>query len=189
MIDTLQSLLEEQIKDLYSAENQLLKALPEMAKTARSESLREAFTNHLEETRRHVERLQEMAQTLEIAPGGKKCKGMEGLLAEGKEMMDEDGEDASLDAGLIAAAQRVEHYEISAYGSARALAERLEEETLVELLQATLDEEEAADKTLTGVSEEEILPSATTTQSENSEGPADGPKSKKKTSHGSGSRR
>jgi ferritin-like metal-binding protein YciE len=146
MLDSLRNLLEEQIKDLYSAENQLIKALPRMAKAASSKSLREAFESHLDETRHHAERLQSIAQILEIKPGGKKCKAMEGLVEEGKEVLEEDGEGAVIDAALIAAAQRVEHYEISAYGSARAMADQLGASTIIKLLQKTLDEESAADE-------------------------------------------
>ncbi|HVZ93191.1 MAG TPA: ferritin-like domain-containing protein [Phycisphaerales bacterium] len=158
MLDTLKSLLEDQIKDLYNAENQLVKALPKMAKKASSEELRAAFEAHLEETRGHVDRLTEVAQLLEIKPGGKVCKAMQGLVDEGKEVLEEDGEGAVIDAALIAAAQRVEHYEIAAYGSARAMAEQLGEEKIIKLLQATLDEEKAADTKLTGISENEVLP-------------------------------
>jgi len=162
MLDNLKSLLEDQIKDLYSAENQLIKALPKMAKAANSDTLKNAFDEHLVETKQQVERLQEIAETLGMTPGGKKCKAMEGLLEEGKEVMEEDGEEFTIDAGLVAAAQRVEHYEISAYGSARAIAERIGEAQVAELLQATLDEESAADKKLTSISEGELLPSAPT---------------------------
>lgn len=173
MLDTLKSLLEEQIKDLYSAENQLVKALPKMAKAAASDDLREAFESHLEETRGHVERLQEIAGILETKPGGKKCKAMEGLVAEGGEVLEEEGADAVIDAALIAAAQRVEHYEISAYGSARAMAEQLGEQRIIKLLQQTLDEEAAADKKLTGISMGEVLPAANAAEAD-SEEPAGG---------------
>jgi ferritin-like metal-binding protein YciE len=158
MLVSLKSLLEDQIKDLYSAENQLVKALPRMAKAASSESLRDAFTTHLEETRGHVERLQEAAQALGIKPGGKKCKAMEGLVAEGKEVLEDDGEEAAIDAALIAAAQRVEHYEIAAYGTARTIAEQMGESRLAQLFQETLDEEGATDKKLTEISVGEVLP-------------------------------
>jgi len=160
MLDSLKSLLEDQIKDLYSAENQLIKALPRMAKAASSASLREAFETHLDETRQHAERLQSIAQLLEIKPGGKKCKAMEGLVEEGKEVLEEDGEGAVIDAALIAAAQRVEHYEISAYGTARAIAEQLGVGKIIKLLQTTLDEESAADEKLTAISVGEVLPAA-----------------------------
>ena len=156
MLDSVQSVLEDQIRDLYSAENQLLKALPRMAKKANTPTLKEAFESHLEETKEHVERLQQIAEILEVKPGGKKCKGMEGLIAEGKEALEEDGEDAALDAAIIAAAQRVEHYEISAYGTARALAERLGDRKIIQLLEATLEEEKAADEKLTQIAESHV---------------------------------
>ena len=160
MLDSLKSLLEEQIKDLYSAENQLVKALPKMAKKASSPNLREAFESHLEETRGHVERLAAVAELLEIKPSGKTCKAMQGLVEEGKEVLEEEGADAVIDAALISAAQRVEHYEISAYGSARAMAEQLGETKVIKLLQATLDEESAADEKLSGISTDEVLPAS-----------------------------
>ncbi len=169
MLDSLKSLLEDQIKDLYSAENQLVKALPRMAKAATSESLRDAFHSHLEETRGHVERLQQIAQILETKPGGKKCKAMEGLVEEGKEVLEEVGEGSVVDAALIAAAQRVEHYEISSYGTARAIAERLGDRRIIKLLEATLDEEMAADENLTTISADEVLPAAAAGPSDDNE--------------------
>jgi ferritin-like metal-binding protein YciE len=166
MLDSLKKLLEDQIKDLYSAENQLIKALPRMAKAASSDSLREAFTTHLEETRGHVERLQEAAQMIGIKPGGKKCKAMVGLVEEGKEVLEQDGEDAAIDAALIAAAQRVEHYEIASYGTARTLAERMGDSRLAQLFQETLDEEGETDKKLTAISMEEVLPAVASGEEE-----------------------
>ena len=160
MLDTLQKALADQVRDLYSAESQLVKALPKMAKAASNESLKEAITSHLEETKTHVERLQQAAEMMGVKPGGKKCKAMEGLIEEGKEVLDEDGAGAVIDAMLIAAAQRVEHYEIAAYGSARAMAEQLGNQELADLLQSTLDEEGAADKKLTKISESEVLVAA-----------------------------
>lgn len=160
MLDTLQKALEDQLRDLYSAENQLVKALPRMAKAASSDSLREAIESHLEETRGHVDRLEQAAQMIGIKPGGKKCKAMEGLIEEGKEVLDEEGDGAVIDTMLIAAAQRVEHYEIAAYGTARALAEQMDIRKVAELLQATLNEEGAADKKLTQISQREVLPEA-----------------------------
>ena len=157
---TLAKLLEDQLKDLYSAENQLVKALPKMAKKASSKGLKEAFTSHLEETKNQVERLDEIGQSLDIKLSGKKCKAMEGLVEEGAEVLEAEGPGPVIDSALIAAAQRVEHYEISAYGSARALAEELGHNNVAELLQATLDEESAADEKLGALSEDEILPTA-----------------------------
>jgi ferritin-like metal-binding protein YciE len=159
-IPDLGKLFEDQVKDLYSAETQLVKALPKMMKKASASSLKEAISGHLEETKGHVERLESIGEKLEIKLGGKKCKAMEGLILEGSEILEAQGPGPVIDAGLIVAAQRVEHYEIAAYGSARALAEHLGHSEVVELLQDTLDEESAADEKLTSICEEEILPSA-----------------------------
>ncbi|MBX9679014.1 MAG: ferritin-like domain-containing protein [Gemmataceae bacterium] len=155
---SLDKLLEDQLKDLFSAENQLLKALPKMAKAASSEPLREAFQMHLEETRGQVERLEKIGKTLGIKLTGKKCAAMEGLIEEGKEVLEAEGPEYIIDAALIIAAQRVEHYEISGYGSARTLAEHLGHEEVAGLLQETLDEESAADEKLTTLCVEEVLP-------------------------------
>ncbi len=160
MLDSLEKALQEQLRDLFSAENQLVKALPKMAKAASSDALREAIASHLEQTRGHVERLQQAAQIMEFKPGGKKCKAMEGLILEGAEVLDEDGDDAVIDIALIAAAQRVEHYEIAAYGTARAMAEKLGKDDIADLLQETLNEEGAADKKLTEISQDEVLDAA-----------------------------
>jgi ferritin-like metal-binding protein YciE len=160
MLDTLKDVLEDQIKDLYNAENQLVKALPKLAKRANDPGLREAFENHLEQTKGHVERLESVAEILEIKPSGKTCKAMKGLIEEGKEVLDDEGDGPAVDAALIAAAQRVEHYEISAYGSARAMAEQLGEDKVIQLLQQTLDEERAADEKLTDISTGGVLAAA-----------------------------
>jgi ferritin-like metal-binding protein YciE len=159
-LPTIAKLLEDQLKDIYNAETQLVKALPKMAKKASSNGLKEGITGHLEETKHQVERLEKISQALGIKLSGKKCKAMEGLIEEGAEVLEAEGPGPVIDAKLIAAAQRVEHYEISAYGSARAFAGRLGHEDVVELLQETLDEESAADEKLTSLSEEEILPMA-----------------------------
>jgi len=148
----LHDLFEDQIKDLYSAENQLIKALPKMAKNATNPQLRTAFERHLEETRNQATRLEQIAQELDFTPKGKKCKGMEGLIEEGKEVMDEFDED-TLDAGMIGAAQKVEHYEIAAYGTARAHAQLLGYTKAARLLQQTLDEEGRTDKKLSQLAE------------------------------------
>jgi ferritin-like metal-binding protein YciE len=159
-LTTLDKLLEEQLKDIYSAESQLVKALPKMAKAATAPGLKDAFTNHLDETKGQVERLNKIAGHLGISRlTGKKCAAMEGLIEEGKEVLEEDGEPGLIDAALIIAAQRVEHYEISAYGSARTLAEHLGHDKVAKLLQETLDEEAAADEKLTDISLSEVLPS------------------------------
>jgi ferritin-like metal-binding protein YciE len=159
-IPTLAKLLEDQLKDLYSAETQLTKALPKMAKKASFDGLKQAILAHLEETKQQVERLKEIAGTLGIKLSGKTCQAMEGLIEEGAEVIEAEGPGPVIDAALIAAAQRVEHYEISAYGSARALADHLEHADVVRLLQETLDEESAADEKLSLISLEEILPNA-----------------------------
>jgi ferritin-like metal-binding protein YciE len=148
----LHDLFEDQIKDLYSAENQLVRALPKMAKNATNPQLRTAFERHLEETRNQVTRLEQIADELDFTPKGKKCKGMEGLIEEGKEVMGEFDED-TLDAGMIGAAQKVEHYEIAAYGTARAHAELLGYTRAARLLQQTLDEEGRTDKKLSQLAE------------------------------------
>jgi ferritin-like metal-binding protein YciE len=152
-MNPLDELLQDELKDLYSAENQILKALPKMAKAASSPELRRAFERHLEETRRQVERLDQIGEELEMKMTGKKCKGMEGLIAEGRELMEEDLEEDALDAGLIGAAQKVEHYEIAAYGTARTHAEMLGYRRIAKLLQQTLNEEGATDKKLTQLAE------------------------------------
>ena len=148
-ISTPRDLLVEELKDLYSAENQLLKALPKMAKAATNEALKAAFETHLEQTEGHVQRLEEIGEQLGESMKGKKCKAMEGLIAEGKEIIEEDAEPALLDLALIGAAQKVEHYEISGYGTVRTLAQIAGEKDIVSALQQTLDEEGATDKLLT----------------------------------------
>lgn len=160
MIDTLQSVLVDQIKDLYNAENQLVRALPELAKKASTRSLRQAIESHLDQTSTHVDRLNSIAEILKIKPDGKTCWAMQGLIEEGKEVLEQGDEGPAIDVALIAAAQRVEHYEIAAYGNARAIAEELGEVKVVELLQQTLDEEKAADKKLTEICEKEVFAAA-----------------------------
>ena len=155
-ITTLDKLLEDELKDIYSAEAQLLKALPRMAKAASSPELRRALEKHLEETRRQVERLNQIAESLDIRLTGKKCKGMEGLIEEGKEIIEEDLDENAIDAGLIGAQQKVEHYEIAAYGTARTHASLLGYNKVAKLLQQTLDEEGATDKKLTALAESVI---------------------------------
>ena len=159
-LKNLEEVLTEELKDIYSAENQILKALPKMAKKAKSKQLRTAFESHLTQTEGQVNRLDKIAKLLEVKMTGKKCKAMEGLLEEGDEAIELTGADALIDTCLIAAAQRVEHYEISAYGTARAIAERLGHDEVVELLQETLDEETEADEKLSVISEDEILPAS-----------------------------
>jgi ferritin-like metal-binding protein YciE len=161
-MENLCELLEEQVKDLYSAENQLVKALPKMAKAASTSQLKQAIESHLKETQGHVERLEQVAEQLGTKPTGKTCAGMKGLIEEGKEALEEGEEGPILDAAIIAAAQRVEHYEISGYGTARALAEHLGNSKVAQLFQETLDEEVAADEKLTDVAEGPVYGAADT---------------------------
>jgi ferritin-like metal-binding protein YciE len=149
----LHDLYVDELKDLYSAEHQLLKALPKMAKAASAPQLAKAFTDHLEETEGQVERLEKIFKKLDVSPKGKTCKAMEGLLEEGKEVMEEDADPMVMDAALIAAGQRVEHYEMAGYGCVRTFARLLGYEQAADLLQKTLDEEGAADKKLTKLAE------------------------------------
>lgn len=155
-LTTLADLYVDELKDAYSAEKQIVKALPRMAKKASSPELRNAFEEHLEVTRGHVQRLEQIFEELGMAARAKLCKGMEGLLAEGKELMEADAEPAVMDAGLIAAAQRVEHYEMAAYGTMRTYAKTLGYEHATTLLQQTLDEEGEADQKLSQLAESTI---------------------------------
>jgi len=148
-LNSLQDLFVEDLKDLYSAETQLTKALPKMAKAATDPDLKQAFQTHLAETEVQIERLEKILEELDESPKGKKCKAMEGLIEEGKELMDEDAEPEVLDAGLIGAAQKVEHYEIAGYGTVRTYAQMLGNDEAARLLQQTLDEEGMTDKKLT----------------------------------------
>jgi ferritin-like metal-binding protein YciE len=152
-LDSLQSLFVEELRDIYNGEKQLLKALPRMAKAAESPPLRQAFTKHLRETEGQVQRLETILQNLGQAVRGKQCKGMEGLVEEGKEKMEKEGEGPVIDAALIASAQKVEHYEIAAYGCLRTYAQILGHDEAAKLLEQTLAEEEAADKKLTQLGE------------------------------------
>ena len=146
--DSLKKLYVDELKDLYSAENQLVKALPKMAKAASSEKLRQGFEGHLEQTKGHVQRLETIFQSLDESPKGKKCVGMEGLVKEGSEAVEEGFEDAVLDAALIGAARRVEHYEIAAYGAVSEFAKVLGKTEHASLLEETLGEENETDDKL-----------------------------------------
>ena len=157
---TLNELYVEELKDLYSAENQILKALPKMIKAATHPELVEAFATHLEQTQTHVDRLRQIFAELGEKPTGKKCKGMEGVIADGAELIDEDPEPMVLDPGLISAAQHVEHYEMAGYGSVRAWAEQLGFAKQAELLQQTLQEEKETDELLTQLAEQVVNPEA-----------------------------
>jgi ferritin-like metal-binding protein YciE len=160
-LDSLETLWVEELRDIYNAENQLLTALPKMAKKASSPELKQAFEEHLEQTKDHVERLEEIFEKMDKKPAGKTCKAMKGLIEEGSEMLEEDGEESVIDAGIIAAAQKVEHYEIASYGTVRAWASMLGEEDAAELLQQTLDEEGETDTRLTELAEEIVNVEAT----------------------------
>jgi ferritin-like metal-binding protein YciE len=161
-LDTLEQLYIGELRDLYSAENQLLKALPKMAKGASSPELKDAFEKHLEQTKGHVERLEELFGQRDESPKGKTCHAMKGLIEEGSEILKEDGEDSVLDAGLIVAAQKVEHYEIASYGSVRTFATLLGRDEEEKLLQATLDEEAETNEVLNQLAETVVNPEAVT---------------------------
>jgi ferritin-like metal-binding protein YciE len=155
-ITTLAELLEEELKDIYSAETQLLEALPKMAEAAQSRDLRAAFEKHLEQTRMHVRRIEEICSDLQLTPVGATCKGMQGLIQEGEEVIESAMDAEPKQAALIGAAQRVEHYEIAAYGTARAHARQLAYLKAFDLLTETLNEEKDADQTLTKLAENRV---------------------------------
>ncbi len=155
-LKNLQDLLEHQIKDLYSAESQIIAALPKMINKATNQKLKDAFNTHLKETEEQKARLEQICNTLGIKPGGEKCKAMEGIIKEAASFMDEKAEQAVMDAGLIAEAQRVEHYEISGYGTAHRYAEQLGHSEIAELLAKTLEEEKDTDEKLNDLAIETI---------------------------------
>ena len=152
-LNSLQELFVHELKDLYSAEQQILQALPKMATATEHQELRQAFEEHLEVTREQVKRLEMIADELDLDLKGHKCRGMEGIIREGQELLDAKADASTLDAALIGAAQRVEHYEIAGYGTARTFARRLGHERAAELLQRTLDEEGNTDHRLTAIAE------------------------------------
>ena len=168
-LNSLKKLYLEELRDLYSAETQLVKALPKMVKGASSAELKQAFENHLEQTKEHVERLNEIFDRLDEKPTGKTCQAMKGLIEEGSEMLEEEGEKSVIDAGLIGAAQRVEHYEIASYGTVRTFANLLGEEEAADLLQETLDEEGETDKELSALAEGIVNEEALTEDGEEKE--------------------
>lgn len=168
-MQTLQDLYVDELKDLYNAENQILRALPKMIRAATHPQLRRAFTMHERQTRQHVKRLERICRNLGVNPKGKKCVGMQGVIQEGVELIQERPAPDVLDAGLIAAAQHVEHYEIAGYGCVRTYARLLDEEEHAGLLQQTLDEEEDTDRLLTSLAEASI-----NLQAEDEESPASG---------------
>jgi ferritin-like metal-binding protein YciE len=168
-LDSLNELFVNELKDVLNAEKQLVRALPKMAKAAQSPELQQAFRKHLAETEGHVERLERIFSSLGQTARGKQCKGMEGLVEEGKEIMQEDGAPEVIDAALISAAQRVEHYEIAAYGCLRTYAQLLGNSEADRLLEQTLQEEEATDKALTALGEGGINQAAAAVGAEESE--------------------
>lgn len=153
-LNSLRDLYIEELRDLYSAETQLIKALPKMAEAATHSQLKQAFTDHLEETENQAARLEQIFEALNEKPEGETCQAMEGLIKEGSQMIGATGDSIIIDSGLIGAAQRVEHYEMAGYGTARSLAQRLGEDEAASLLQETLDEESNADTLLTEIAEE-----------------------------------
>jgi ferritin-like metal-binding protein YciE len=155
-LNSLRDLYIEELRDLHDAETQLVKALPKMADAAFDGQLKAAFATHLGQTKVHVSRLEEIFQQLGEKPSGETCRAMKGLIEEGKMIIEAEGDDNVRDAGLIGAAQRVEHYEMAGYGTARALARRLGENTASEILQQTLNEEREADELLTDIAETEV---------------------------------
>jgi ferritin-like metal-binding protein YciE len=160
-LDTVQDLFLAELRDLYEAEEQLVEALPKMAEAASSNELKDAFTHHLDETRKHVTRLNGVFKSLHEKSGGETCEAMKGLVKEGEQFIKAKGEPDVVDAGLIGAAQRVEHYEMAGYGTARTLANRLGFQDLAKVLETTLEEEKAADAKLTAVAEGKVNPTAT----------------------------
>jgi ferritin-like metal-binding protein YciE len=152
-VDTIEKLFVDELKDLYSAEKQITKALPKLAKASTSEDLKDAFESHLKETQEQIERLEQIFSILEVNPRGKTCAGMKGLLEEGAEVLEEAEEGAVRDAAMISAAQRVEHYEMAGYGSVRTYAELLGQDKIVTLLEKTLEEEKSADSKLTHIAQ------------------------------------
>jgi len=159
-LDTLKTLYTNELRDLYNAEGQQLKALPKMAKAASSDELKDAFEKHLEQTKSHVERLEEVFEDIGEKPKGKTCRAMKGLIEEGSEILQEDGEESVIDAGIIVAAQKVEHYEIAGYGTVRTFAQLLGKDRSAELLQTTLEEESEANELLNKLAEDIVNPEA-----------------------------
>ena len=170
-ITTLAELLEDELRDIYSAEKQIVEALPKMAEAAESQDLRAAFEKHLEQSQTHIQRVEEICADLKISPVGEHCKGMEGLIEEGQKIIQSDMESEPKQAALIGAAQRVEHYEIAAYGTARAHARQLAYVKAFELLTKTLDEEKDTDQKLTRLAENRVnVKAAMTTEEAGSAG-------------------
>jgi ferritin-like metal-binding protein YciE len=172
-MESLEGLLQDELKDIYDAEKQLTKALPKMAKKATNDELRQAFEEHLQQTEQHIERLDQVFEQLDMPARGKKCEGMRGLIAEGQEMMSEAEDDATRDAVMIASAQKVEHYEIASYGSVRTWANLLGKSKVAALLEETLDEEKEADQRLTSIAESIVNPEAARGEQDEEEEPGE----------------
>ena len=168
-INNLQELYVEELRDIYNAETQLVKALPKIAAAATSDELRASLEDHLEQTKEHVTRLEQIFESLDESPKGKKCKAMEGLLKEGEELMEEEIAEHVMDAALIGACQRVEHYEIAVYGTLATFAKLMGRDEDADLLGQTLDEEKEADETLTDIAESSINAEAEAEDSEEEE--------------------
>jgi len=160
-LNTLRDVYHDQLKDMYSAEQQLVEALPKMAEKASTPELKQAFQKHLTETQGHFQLISNLLNTAGVSPGNKKCKAMEGLVEEGKEILKKEGDAQARDAGIIAAAQKVEHYEIASYGTLHSWAITLDESDAASVLQQILDQEYAADKTLTKIAEAYLNEQAT----------------------------
>lgn len=159
-MSTIQDLYIEQLQDLYDAENQITDALPKMARHTNSPRLREGFEEHLQQTKEQVQRLEQIFKGLSVDPGSEKCEAMRGIIKEGEEMMNKDASQEVLEAGMIASAQRVEHYEIAAYGTVRTLAKQLGRNDDVKLIEQTLSEEKETDSKLTDIAEQSVNPKA-----------------------------
>jgi ferritin-like metal-binding protein YciE len=168
-LNTLNVLFEDELRDVYDAEKQILKALPKIIKATSNDELRQALSSHLEETRGQVERLEQAFESLDLKPKGKHCAGMAGILEEGSDLLEEDGDDAVLDAGFIAGCQRVEHYEITAYGTLMAWAKLLGYRDAFNLLKANEQEEKAADAKLSKLAEATVNPNAVSAGTESEE--------------------
>ena len=187
-VATMEDLFLDEIRDLYDAEKQLTKALPKMAKAASSDELKRAIENHLAETQNQVERLEQVFELIGEKATGKKCAAMAGLIQEGQEIVASTNDDAVRDAGIIAAAQKVEHYEMSGYGSARTFAQILGHDDAASLLQETLNEEKAADRKLNDIAETQVNEQAMSTDAEEESGSKNGAKSRRTSSGGTKTR-
>jgi ferritin-like metal-binding protein YciE len=157
---SMEDLFKHELKDLYDAEHRIVEALPQMAEKAHNSSLKQAFNNHLHQTEKHIERLEAVFDNVGLEPERVRCDGVVGLIKEGSNVLDAEGDPDTIDAGLIAAAQRVEHYEIAGYGTLRAFARQLHNEYVAELLEQTLDEEKSTDQLLTSLAERSINPAS-----------------------------